>query len=73
MSVCIPSTVLKDELNAPSEFLRIRKIPLTDQAYIGQDLSAVKPPLGLDPDCTALRDQIRELVLTDRELADKVS
>jgi hypothetical protein len=55
------------------EFLKVRKIPLTQQLYLDAELEEVELPSALDPGALELLDQIRTQVATDRELADKVS
>lgn len=59
-------------------FLNVRKIPLAPHPYLGADLEPVQPEEGVvvpsppaDPDSIALRDRLREVVLTDRDLADR--
>ncbi|OCF34717.1 ATP-dependent rRNA helicase SPB4 [Kwoniella heveanensis BCC8398] len=53
------------------EFLNVRKIPLVEQKYLGSDLEGAELPLTVDEDALSLLGQIRKIVLTDRELADK--
>ncbi|WVQ94755.1 hypothetical protein IAU59_001836 [Kwoniella sp. CBS 9459] len=53
------------------EFLNVRKIPLTEQKYLNASLEPFDPPEAVDEDAISLLAQIRKIVLTDRELADK--
>ncbi|WVW80096.1 hypothetical protein I302_102069 [Kwoniella bestiolae CBS 10118] len=53
------------------DFLAIRKIPLTKQEYLNSDLEGGEIPPSIDEDALELLKDIRRLVLTDRELADK--
>ncbi|WWC68673.1 uncharacterized protein I206_102606 [Kwoniella pini CBS 10737] len=53
------------------DFLNIRKIPLTKQAYLDSSLNDSEEPTSVDPEALKLLRQIRKSVLTDRELADK--
>ncbi|WVQ83621.1 ATP-dependent rRNA helicase SPB4 [Cryptococcus sp. DSM 104549] len=53
------------------DFLNVRKIPLTKQPYLNAELEEVDIPAELDPEVPTLLRDIRKLVLTDRELADK--
>ncbi|RSH94612.1 ATP-dependent rRNA helicase spb4 [Saitozyma podzolica] len=55
------------------DFLAARKIPLTPDHYLSSDLTPSDPPTTLDPAAPALLEDIRKLVLTDRELADKAA
>ncbi|ODN80662.1 ATP-dependent rRNA helicase SPB4 [Cryptococcus amylolentus CBS 6039] len=52
-------------------FLETRKIPLTEHAYVSADLEPVPMPSTLDPAAVDLMKEIRKIILTDRELADK--
>ncbi|WVF67158.1 hypothetical protein IAT40_001904 [Kwoniella sp. CBS 6097] len=53
------------------EFLNVRKIPLTEQKYLDSILEGSELPSSVDGDALSLLAQIRKIVLTDRELADK--
>jgi ATP-dependent RNA helicase DDX55/SPB4 len=49
----------------------VRKIPVLPQPYLDASLQDVELPAKLDPAAMALQDEIRTIVRTDRELADK--
>ncbi|KAK8861532.1 hypothetical protein IAR55_002354 [Kwoniella newhampshirensis] len=53
------------------DFLNVRKIPLTRQPYLDDDLEGSETPSILDQGALDLLGDIRKIVLTDRELADK--
>lgn len=54
------------------DFLSVRKIPIAPQAYLGADLEPVESvPTPADPDSLALLARMREIVLADRDLADR--
>ncbi|WRT65654.1 uncharacterized protein IL334_002599 [Kwoniella shivajii] len=53
------------------DFLAIRKIPLIKQEYLDSSLERTESPPEVDPGALTLLTDIRKLVLTDRELADK--
>lgn len=55
------------------DFLNVRKIPLAPHPYIGADLGPLEEgaPAPADPDSLALLQRLREIVLTDRDLADR--
>ncbi|ORY27454.1 P-loop containing nucleoside triphosphate hydrolase protein [Naematelia encephala] len=58
------------------EFLAVRKIPLDRQAYLDHQLKQVDDApetATIDPAALELLCDIREIVLTDRELADKAA
>ncbi|ORX33657.1 ATP-dependent rRNA helicase SPB4 [Kockovaella imperatae] len=55
------------------EFLRVRKIPLNRHPYLDSELAETEDPPKLDEGAIALRDEIRKIVLTDREMADKAA
>lgn len=55
------------------DFLSARKIPLLPHGYIDEALEETQLPLGLDPAATDLLDEIRQITLTDRDLADKAA
>lgn len=46
---------------------------MTPDHYLSSDLTPSDPPTTLDPAAPALLEDIRKLVLTDRELADKAA
>ncbi|GMK56613.1 hypothetical protein CspeluHIS016_0304530 [Cutaneotrichosporon spelunceum] len=53
------------------DFLSVRKIPLAPHPYLGADLEAAEAPLLADPDSLDLMQRMREVVLSDRDLADR--
>ncbi|BEI90298.1 uncharacterized protein CcaverHIS019_0303680 [Cutaneotrichosporon cavernicola] len=53
------------------DFLSVRKIPLVPHAYIGADFETAEAPLPADPDSLALLQRMRDVVLSDRDLADR--
>ncbi|KAK4688081.1 hypothetical protein P7C73_g2049, partial [Tremellales sp. Uapishka_1] len=55
------------------DFLGVRKIPLTQQKYIAADLEEIDLPEHLDSSSLDLMKDIRKIVVTDRELADKAA
>ncbi|CAD6566437.1 MAG: ATP-dependent rRNA helicase spb4 [Tremellales sp. Tagirdzhanova-0007] len=55
------------------EFLAVRKIPLIPQLYLDADLQEEsEEPMTVDNAAIQLLSDIRQIVVTDRELADKV-
>jgi ATP-dependent RNA helicase DDX55/SPB4 len=54
-------------------FLAARKMPLIQQPYLNADLQEIDLPSSPDQDAHVLHDQIRGIVLTDRELSDKAA
>jgi hypothetical protein len=69
------------------EFLHLRKLPLRERAYLDENLeecrvvdpdapgpsTSIVQQHPVDPAAIALMEELRDIVLTDRELADKVS
>ncbi|CAK9783409.1 DEAD-domain-containing protein [Cutaneotrichosporon oleaginosum] len=53
------------------DFLRVRKIPLAPHPYLGSDLEEAAAPVPADPDSLALLTRLRDVVMTDRDLADR--
>ncbi|WWC87839.1 uncharacterized protein L201_002733 [Kwoniella dendrophila CBS 6074] len=53
------------------DFLSIRKIPLTKQSYLSASLDEIEIPDTVDEGALTLLSEIRKIILTDRELADK--
>ena len=64
----------KQDIQSTSpEFLAVRKIPLLPQLYLDADLQEVsESPTTLDDAASEMLSDIRNIVVTDRELADKV-
>lgn len=54
------------------EFLSLRKIPLRRQARLRADLEEMDRAT-IDPEAFSLRDALRAVVLTDRDLADRAA
>ncbi len=55
------------------DFLAVRKIPLTRYPYLDRNLEGADDSVDTDPAALELQSYIRKIVLTDRDLADKVS
>lgn len=56
-----------------SDFLSARKIPLLPHGYINEALEETQLAAGVDSAATQLLDEIRQIALTDRDLADKAA
>jgi hypothetical protein len=80
MSVCGSATCSGMSLTSFSEFLALRKIPLRKQSYIlaenhvdeGESSTAEAKPYVIDPAALKLQRTIQDIVLEDRDIADKV-
>ncbi len=69
------------------EFLHLRRLPLRERAYLDENIeecrvvdpdtpgpsTAADQQYPVDPTAITLMEELRDIVLTDRELADKVS
>ncbi|RXK41305.1 ATP-dependent rRNA helicase SPB4 [Tremella mesenterica] len=53
------------------DFMSVRKMPLTKQMYLSEELEEVTSHSALDTGARELLDEIRGVVKTDRELADR--
>lgn len=51
----------------------MRKIPLVKQAYLDGELDESEMPDQVDAGALELQDKIRQHLLTDRDLSDRVS
>lgn len=56
-----------------AEFLSLRKIPLAPYPYLDASFEPSEVPQALDGAASALLQQMRAVVKTDRELVDRVS
>lgn len=66
------SSQLDRKLNV-SDFLAVRKIPLTQYPLLDADLEEVESTRVPDVAASELLSDIRKNVLSDRQLADKVN